>query len=117
MIQKKVDYIDFNGNERSEVLFFHMSKAECIEFLASNETFSDDFKTMVITIKDLILKSYGEASQDGKRFIKSEEKANAFYQSEAYSSLYMSLINSEKDMNEFINGVIPVDIAQSLNSK
>lgn len=117
MISKKVTYSDFNGNERAEELYFHMNKAECVEFLATNETFSDDFKTMVITIKDLILKSYGEVSQDGKRFIKSEEKSKAFYQTEAYSALYMELAGDEGAMEAFINGVIPSDLAQQVNSK
>lgn len=115
MITRTVKYKDFNGNERTEELFFHMNKAECVEFLATKETFSNDFKTMVIVIKDLILKSYGEISTDGRRFVKDEEKTNAFYQSEAYSTFYMDLVNDEKVMDEFINGVIPSDIAQKVN--
>lgn len=117
MITKKVTYEDFNGNKRTDELNFHMNKAECVEFLAMNDTSSDDFKTMVITIRDLILKSYGEVSPDGRRFIKSEEKSKAFYQTEAYSTLYMELVNDENEMDEFMRCVIPSDLAQQLDNK
>lgn len=117
MITKKVTYTDFMGNERNEDLHFHMNRAECVEFLAEFEAFGDDFKTMVIAIKDLLLRSYGVISADGKRFIKSEENSTAFYQTEAYSIVYMELANDEKAMNDFIAGIIPADLAEKLNSK
>lgn len=117
MITKTVTYTDFNGTERTETLHFHMNRAECVEFLASVESFNEDFKTMVLTIKDLLLKSYGEISTDGKRFIKSEEKYLAFYQTEAYSTIYMELADDPDAMTAFINGVIPADLREKLDDK
>lgn len=55
--------------------------------------------------KDLILKAYGEKSQDGRRFIKSEEKAIEFSQTEAYSELVMELVSDADAAAEFVNSV------------
>lgn len=57
--------------------------------------------------KGIVLKAYGEKSDDGKRFIKSEELSEAFSQTEAYSVLFMSLMESETEMAAFINGIMP----------
>ena len=115
MIQKTITYTDFNGTERTETYHFHMSKAECMEFLAAHKKDGGDFSTMVTTLKDLILKSYGEVSIDGKRFIKSEEDAIAFYQSEAYSTIFMELGNDDKKAEAFLNGIIPADLVEKVN--
>lgn len=117
MIQKTITYTDFNGTERTETFNFHMNKAECMEFLAEHKTDGGDFATLITTLKDLILKSYGEVSMDGKRFIKSEEAAIAFYQTEAYSTLYMELGNDEKLADAFFKGVIPNDLVEQINMK
>ena len=44
---------------------------------------SNDQTELVKYFKKLILDSYGEKSQDGKRFVKSEEISKAFSQTEA----------------------------------
>ena len=116
MFTKKVTYTDFIGNERTEELNFHMNKAECMEFLAEHEIVKDDFKTMIMTVKELILRSYGEVSQDGRRFVKTRENQEAFYQTEAYSTLYMEFVNDENALSEFISKVIPFNIAQKTES-
>lgn len=115
MITREVTYKDFNGVERTEKLYFHLNRAECIEFLASVDSFSGSFKNMVFTIKDLILKSYGEPDLDGRRFIKSKEKYEEFYQTEAYSTFYMELVNDPAAMEAFINGIIPEDLRAKLD--
>ena len=115
MIQKTITYEDFNGMERTETFNFHMNRAECMEFLAAHKTDNGDFSTLVTTLKDLILKSYGEVSIDGRRFIKSEEASTAFYQTEAYSKLYMELGEDDKQANAFLNGIVPNDLVNQIN--
>lgn len=114
MIKKTVTFVDFNGLERTETYHFHLNKAECMEFLAEHSS-SGDFSTMITTIKDIILKSYGEIALDGKRFIKSEEAARAFYQTEAYSIIFMELGNDQKACDAFIEGVFPADLVDQIN--
>jgi hypothetical protein len=58
--------------------------------------------------KDIILKSYGIKSDDGKRFIKSPAISEEFSQTEAYSELMVELIGNEKAASEFVNGLVNI---------
>lgn len=125
MLKKTITYTDYNGDERTEDFFFNLTNAELTEMQYSETGGMDmvidriiktrDQPTMVKIFKDLVLKAYGEKSLDGKRFIKSEELSTAFSQTEAYSILFMELATDEKKAAEFVNGVVPADIAESLN--
>ena len=68
---------------------------------------TNDNAKIVQVFKNLILKSYGIKSEDGRRFIKSDELRNQFEQSEAYSEFFMAMLANEDDLQtKFINGVI-----------
>lgn len=115
MIKKTVTFKDFNGNEVTETYHFHMNKAECMEFLAEHSTKGGDFASTVTTLKDIILKSYGEIAIDGKRFIKDEKATLAFYQSEGYSQVFMKVGSNPEESDKFIKGVIPGDLIDQIN--
>lgn len=66
-----------------------------------------DNKKIVEIFKDLLLRSYGEKSPDGRRFIKSEELTTAFLQTEAYSDLFMELASDAKAAADFVNAIVP----------
>ena len=76
-----------------------------------------DNKEIFKHFKAIILKAYGEKSQDGRRFIKSEELSEEFAQTEAFVELIMELASSETAAAEFVNGIIPKPVQQvtSLN--
>ena len=63
--------------------------------------------------KDLVLRAYGVKSDDGRRFIKSEELKNDFAQTEAYSILFMELATDSDKAAEFVNGIVPSDMAEA----
>jgi len=123
MLKKRITYTDYNGVERTEDFYFNLSKAEIIEMQSSVEgglsemlkkiIDAKDTPTLVRVFKDLILKAYGEKSEDGRRFIKSKEISEAFSQTEAYSILYTELATDDKAAAAFANGIIPKDIATS----
>lgn len=118
MLKKRMKYMDFEGNEREEDFFFNLTKAELMEMEMSTEgglvkyvekLISIQDATKIVKIfKDLILKSYGEKSLDGKRFIKSKELSDAFSQTEAYSDLFMELATNAGSASDFINGLISI---------
>lgn len=124
MFTKTIKYTDYNGVEREEKFLFNLSKAELTEMeLGTSGGLSETIKKIIETqdtpsiikiFKDLILKSYGEKSSDGKRFIKIDDNgrplANAFSQTEAYSQLFMELATDDKKAAEFVNGLIPADL-------
>ena len=117
MVVKKIKYTDFNGVEREEEFMFNLTEAEITEMeLTTDGGLTDSIKKIVSaqntpeiikTFKMLLLKSYGEKSADGRRFIKSEELTEAFTQTNAYSQLFMELATDDKAAIAFINGIIP----------
>lgn len=122
MLKKTITYMDYSDNERTENFYFNLSKAELMEMelgttgglteMVKKIITAQDTPSLMRVFKDLILKSYGEKSPDGKRFVKSEEISAAFSQTEAYSQLFMELITDDNAASAFINGIIPKDIAE-----
>ena len=117
MIKKTIKFVDYNGNEREEDFYFNLTKAELTEMELSTEggmeqlirkiVSEQDNKKIVEMFKKIILKSYGEKSPDGRRFIKSQELSDAFAQTEAYSELFMELATDADAAAAFVNGVVP----------
>lgn len=121
MLKKEITYTDYNGTQRTENFYFNLNKAEIMEMelgttggyteLVQKIIEAQDTASLIKIFKDLILKSYGEKSLDGKRFIKSEEISAGFAQTEAYSELFMELATDDKAAADFVNGIIPADVA------
>ena len=118
MLAKAITYTDYNGVERTETFYFNLSQAELIDMqlggkdgLYSNKLQkmidNHDAAAIVATIKEFVLKSYGEKTDDGKRFIKSPEISEAFMQTEAYSQLITELLSDDAKSSEFILGIMP----------
>lgn len=117
MLKKTITYVDFDENERTEDFYFNLTKAEVAEMEMSTEggmsnmlqkiVASKDAKRIIESFKDLILKSYGEKSPDGKRFVKNQELRDSFAQTEAYSLLFMELATNPTAASDFVNGIIP----------
>ena len=122
MLKKTITYTDYNGAERTEDFYFNLSKAEITEMEMGvkgglTETITrivaaQDSPAIIKIFKDLILKAYGVKSPDGKRFEKSEELSTEFAQTEAYSNLFMELAFDANKAAEFINGIVPADLAK-----
>lgn len=117
MFKYEIPYTDYNGVERKETAYFNLSKAELMEMELSTKAgveemirvliATNDNAKVVKIFKDLILKSYGIKSEDGRRFIKSQELRDQFEQSEAYSEFFMKLLQNEDGLQtKFINSVI-----------
>ena len=66
-----------------------------------------DAPEIMKVFKDLILKSYGIVSDDGRRFIKSKEISDSFAQTEAFSMLFMELATDTDAASAFVNGIVP----------
>ena len=126
MLKKEIAYTDYNGVERKATFYFNLSKAEITEMeLTTVGGFAEmiqkivdaqDAPSIIKTFKDLVLKSYGEKSPDGKRFIKTKELRDSFEQTEAYSTLFMELATNAAAASEFVNGIIPADLAKQVSA-
>lgn len=117
MIKRTIKYIDYKGNEREEDFYFNLSKPEIMEMELTTKYGMSDYLDKIIKANDrdelikwfkiVILKAYGEKSDDGRQFMKSPEISRAFSQTEAFSQLYMELVLDDKKAAEFVNGIIP----------
>lgn len=124
MLKKTIKYTDYNGVERTEDFYFNLNKAEIMEMQLTTVGGLDaylkkiisaqDMPTLMRIFKDLVLKSYGVKSDDGRRFIKNEKLREEFEQTEAYSILYMELSTDSEAAAAFVNGIIPADVAKQL---
>lgn len=117
MIKKTVKYFNFNGEEVVEDCYFNLSKAEVAEMelvtpggyvkLLEDVVATKDAKQILEVFKELILKAYGEKSEDGRRFIKSDKLSEEFSQTEAFSEIFIDLATNEESSKLFINGIMP----------
>ena len=117
MLKKTITYKDYNGVERTEDFMFNLTKAEILEMQLTKDGGMDaaikkiadakDAPEIMKVFKDLILKSYGIVSDDGRRFIKSKEISDSFAQTEAFSMLFMELATDTDAASAFVNGIVP----------
>ena len=127
MLKKKIKYTDYNGVERNEDFYFNLNKVELMEMELTTEgglaertqriIDTQDTPKIVEMFKDLILRAYGEKSEDGKAFIKKDANgklADKFAQTEAYSELFMELATDADAAAKFVNGIIPADLKESV---
>lgn len=124
MLKKVIAYTDYNGVERKEEHFFNLNKAEIMEMelsivggltsMINRVVAAQDGPTIMKIFKDLILKSYGIKSPDGIQFEKSEAISRKFEQSGAYDVLFMELVTDAKAAADFINGIVPADVAKQM---
>lgn len=130
MLTKTITYTDFNGVSRTENFLFNLTNAEIMEMEMSIDgglaekikkvTEAQSMPELIKIFKDLILRAYGEKSDDGRRFIKErngEPLSIAFSQTEAYSKLFIELATDAEKAAEFVNGIVPSEAAVNLNAQ
>lgn len=127
MIKKTISYVDFNGTQRNDDYYFHLSVPEATRFAArfgeqgweagiKSIVDSGDLRDVLDLFEDVILTSYGQKSPDGRTFVKNKEMRESFSNSEAYAQLFEELIMSPDAMTQFAKG-IGMSTAQQLASK
>ena len=124
MFKKTVTYEDYKGNTRTEDFYFNLNKAELVELelgtkggltvMMDRIIAAQDNATLFKIFKDLVSKSYGVLSDDGRKFVKNQEVLDDFMQTEAYSIIFSELATNEEAAAEFFNNVIPQNLAKEL---
>lgn len=117
MIKKTYTYETFDGESVTEDFYFNLSEAELMELqmlhpggltaMLESITNAKDVPSVIKIFKEIILRSYGEKSGDGKHFRKSDDIRMNFESSPVYSILFMELSSSAEAAAGFINGIIP----------
>lgn len=125
MYKKTITYTDYEGNERTENHYFNLNKAEVMQWLTTNGdytidkvlerlTVEHDAKKIFEMFEDLLKRSYGRRSLDGRRFEKSEKLWFEFKETEAYSNFFMELVCDGKAAGEFVSGIVPSDMGEEI---
>lgn len=124
MIKKTITYTDYNGVERTEDFFFNLNKAELMKMEMSIKggliemikriVAAQDTPAIIAVFEDLIQRSYGVKTPDGRGFIKRASDLEEFMSTEAYSILFMELSTDADAAAKFINGIISADLASKI---
>ena len=129
MLRYPITYTNFDGQEVTEDYYFNLTKAELVKLEANfagglaekikKGIANNDKATIYDIIEKFILSAYGVKSEDGKGFMKTNSQtgvkyADLFKDTEAYSVLFMELIQKEAAAADFINKIIPSDLANKV---
>ena len=116
MLKKVIDYTDFNGNKRSDTLYFNLSEAEVarleVKFPGGLEKYVNDLDAQerpdeILELFETVLQmSYGEKSEDGRYFRKPKEDTDAFMESAAYNALFYELLSDADMAANFFTAVV-----------
>lgn len=127
MIKQTITYTDFNGNEGTEDLYFHISKTvladnlelrEELEGLANmslkekRDLTTAEIKKLISIVKTFMRLGYGIRSEDGQRFKQSPEIWEDFTWSPAYDAFLYSLFVDPDKATEFLMGILPTDLRE-----
>lgn len=120
MLKKTIVYKDWNDLERREDHYFNLEKHEIVKMQESVKGGYDvQLKAIAAGMngagimeffENLIKASYGEKSDDGRRFMKSEEISRAFMETRAYTTLFEEMITDAGAAAEFVNAIMPPDV-------
>lgn len=118
MFKQTVTYANFNGEEVSEDLYFHLTKLEItrlnfkydndLEKYAQNASKDEDGTKMVDFMTDLILTAFGKKSADGSKFDKSPEVKKDFEYGAAFAELFEMILNDPMLAETFASNLMRV---------
>lgn len=125
MLKRTITFDDLNGEKLTEDHYFHLNKAEIAHLITTDEGYTLDKlierlavekkQKKIMEIFDQFLEmTYGRPSPDGRKFEKSPEIWKDFKDTEAYSIIFMELISDAKKAADFVNAVVPQDIADEI---
>ena len=119
MVKKTITYIDYDGTERTEDFYFNLSEAEITEMQLSVEGGMRGYIEKIVAaksqlevvklFKEILLRSYGKKSLDGRLFVKNEANTAEFVANPAYSKIYMELVTDTDAATRFVNALIPAN--------
>lgn len=111
-----VTYENFDGDNVTEDLYFHLNIKELQEMenwdpslteRIAKLTKTEDGKDAFNLMRDIIEVAYGERASDGKRFLKSPEIRNMFTEGLAYDEVIIQFLDGTTDLGKFIEGLLP----------
>lgn len=122
MLKQTVTFENFNDETVSQDLYFNLTVPELLEMETSiGGGLSDAITTIIKTedkreilnlFKKIVFAAYGVKSDDGNRFVKSEELNREFEQSAAYDEFFIQLLTNEDTAASFIGKLLPKSLGK-----
>ena len=127
MLKKQITYKDYDGNDKTSTLYFHLNRFEWLEL----ETYTKgglienlqhaietgNAKKTIDILKKIILRAYGEKNPETGAFEKSDDIAIRFSKTEAFSELFYELAYNEEASKAFFLGLIPPELREEAVKK
>ena len=127
MLKKQITFKDYEGADKTIILYFHLNKFEWLEL----ETYTkggliENLQTAIETgnakktidiLKKIILRAYGEKNEETGAFEKSDDIAIKFSKTDAFSELFYELAYNEEASQAFFLGLIPADLRVEAEKK
>ncbi len=125
MIKKTITYINLDGVEETSDLYFNLTKTELLDHLDLADQIreidamikgdapllrTDEMRLILSLLKKFIKLAYGVRSDDGKRFLKSDELWEHFRQTPEYDAFLFSMFEDPASLVGFLNGIMPADL-------
>lgn len=127
MIKKTLTYDTPDGDTITEDFYFNFSKDELvdlqvlenvgIEAIGKQLAATNDGEKAWHLFKDLVLRSVGEKTADGKGFKKNQEIRENFQAKEAFGNLVFEFVNNPETGAEFFNGLVPEKWRKEIEEK
>jgi hypothetical protein len=130
MFKKTIHFKAFDGTDRIQDFYFHMSKAELLTLAADGSAMMDRLNRMVVTkdakailseLRSIVEMACGVRSDDGARFLKTDEAKSMLLDSPAYDELLVELCTNAHSASEFVNQLLPKkmldEVAQQLEGQ
>lgn len=124
MLVKEFTYTDWCGTERTEKVYFNLTKTEIVELnfsvkgglegLLDEIVKSKDEVSLMKHFKEIILDAYAVKSEDGRRLMKRPELAQEFTETPMYDMLMQELLSDESKAAKFIEAILPKSDAPTM---
>lgn len=125
MLKKEITYKDFNDVERTETFYFNLTQTELAELdIDTGGVLVERLRRMIQTqdaagmarfFKEVIIRAYGEKSDDGRYFEKGEDYSlgKRFTRTNAFDKMFVELLGDETGdkISAFMYGIVPSDVA------
>lgn len=134
MFVTTIKYEDFDGNQCEETAYFYLNETELSDLpMYSNAndienlrkkavegtSTPEDGLLMMSIVKEMILRSYGQKSEDGKHFRKSQQIREDFESSALFPAFFMDIYNDPtgNKVTAFLNGILPKSLMNKINAQ
>ena len=130
MIKKTITYDGFDGEKRTKDFYFHMNQVEFAKLNGEipgglekriNEIIADKDQDAMLRIIDMLVsRSFGKFDDD-EEFTKIDRNGRPLFEkfvnTDAYDKLIIELIQNEKEIVNFLSGIMPKEIQTKLDEK